>query len=120
METIQLAAENLTRKIHKGYFFILLFTLFCSCTSSSKEEYEVLNIAINKCVFKAIDPKEISKIMEQDKVSSSEALDIIDERMKDQQYTFSMSDTLYAADLPKVHGIICIITIFSRIMIRQF
>jgi hypothetical protein len=101
MKTIQIVADNLKREVHKGYFFILLFTLFCSCTSSSKEEYEILNIAINKCVFKAIDPKEISKIMEQERVSSSEALDIIDERMKDRRYTFSMSDTLYTANLPK-------------------
>lgn len=78
--------------------------LFFSCNSLDNDEYKILNLAISKYVFKELDPKEISEIANQYKVSSSEAMDIIDARMKNEQYTFTMSETLDAVDLPKDNG----------------
>lgn len=80
---------------------LFLLLMLSSCSSLDNDEYKILNLAISKYVFKELDPEEISKIANQYKVSSSEAIDIIDARMKNEQYTFTMSDTLDAVDISK-------------------
>lgn len=85
----------------KVYVFLLLSGMVLSCSSLDKDEYEILNLTIEKCVFKELDTKEISKIAAQYKISNLEAIAIIDSKMKDEQYTFTMSDTLYEVNLPK-------------------
>lgn len=83
--------------------FMVLFVLlaFLSCNSLDNDEYKILNLALNKCVFKEIDPKEVSKTADEYKISLIDAMNIVDSRIKKEQYTFTMSDTLYAVDLPK-------------------
>lgn len=94
---------NILKKIdiNRNCVFLLLFSIFISCNSQEADEYEILNLVIDKCVFKATDPIEIDKIANQKKISFVKALEIADNRIKDEQYTFAMSDTLHAADLPK-------------------
>ncbi|GEN76057.1 hypothetical protein [Chryseobacterium hagamense] len=78
----------------------MLFSIFISCNSQEADEYEILNLVIDKCVLKATDPEELAKIEDQKKISLVEALDVLDNRSQNQQYTFSMSDTLLAENLP--------------------
>lgn len=87
--------------INKLPFVLILLIICISCGSQDKDEYEILNLVIDKCVFKATDPIEIDKLADQKKISFVKALEIVDNRMKNEQYTFAMSDTLHAADLPK-------------------
>jgi hypothetical protein len=86
--------------IFNGFMSFIIFTLF-SCQSNESAEYEVLNVVIDKCVFVPTDIKELSKIAEEKKVDLSKALEMYDIERKDNQYTFSISDTLAAVDLPK-------------------
>lgn len=79
--------------------FLLFF--FFSCNSLNNDEYEILNLALNRCVFKEMDPEEISKVASQKKVTYADAMNIVENKMNEQQYTFTISDTLYAVDLPE-------------------
>lgn len=86
--------------IFKGFMFFIMFMLL-SCQSNESAEYEVLNVVIDKCVFAPTDIIEVSKISEEKKVDIHKALEMYDIERKDNQYTFSISDTLAAVDLPK-------------------
>lgn len=81
------------------YSILISFSLF-SCNSLDKDEYEILNLTINRCVFKQTDPEELSKIAAEKKISLADALDFLDAKNINTQYTYSISDTLYAIDLP--------------------
>jgi hypothetical protein len=75
--------------------------LFFSCSSLDNDEYKILNLTISKYVFKELDPEEISRTATQYKVSSLEAISIIDSYAKNEQYTFTMSDTLAPVNISK-------------------
>lgn len=87
--------------MNKNYVLLLFFSFFISFNSHEKDEYEILNLVIDKCVFKATNPKEITKIADEENISFREALDVSEERQQNQQYTFSMSDSLKTVDLPE-------------------
>ncbi|AZA84214.1 hypothetical protein C1637_05050 [Chryseobacterium lactis] len=78
---------------------LLSFCLF-SCNSLDKDEYEILNLTINRCVFVQTDIEELSKIADEQKISLDDALKFSDAKNKDRQYTYTISDTLYSPDLP--------------------
>lgn len=84
----------------KNYLCLLLFTVL-SCQSNDRAEYEILNIAIDRSVFPPTDMDMISRISKEHKVDMKEALSIYDTLVKHEQYTYSISDTLYPVDLPK-------------------
>jgi hypothetical protein len=91
--------KKLKRK-SKFYIISLLFTLL-SCTSLDKEEYEVLNVAMDQVVFKRVNPDDISKIMDEKNIGYSNALRIVQNEMLQKEYTYTISDTLYPIDIPK-------------------
>ncbi|AZA77481.1 hypothetical protein EG347_08130 [Chryseobacterium sp. G0186] len=94
---MEILRQNGIRKLTALFLLLML----SSCNSLDDDEYEVLNLAIDKCVFKCLDLNEVSEVEAQYKVSSSEAIAIIDRRTKDEQYTFTISDTLDAVDISK-------------------
>lgn len=82
--------------------YILLLTLIVmSCQSHDDTEYEILNLAIDRCIFPPTDIDAVNKISEDQQVSMEEALTIYDSKTRNVPYNYSISDTLYAENLPE-------------------
>jgi hypothetical protein len=89
------------KKRRDKFYIILLLLILSSCTSLDKEEYEVLNAAIDQVVFKRIDQDYVSQIMEEKNIDYNSAVNIVQDEMSKKEYTYTISDTLYPVDISK-------------------
>lgn len=83
---------------------LLVLSILFSCTSPDKEEYKILNIAVDEYVYPSIDSM-VFKVLKEKDVSLEKAVDLAEIRLAQREHSFTISDTIYPADFSAKPGI---------------